>query len=192
MDLFEQVLGLVAERPHARLTFDDGNVSDRAIALPRLLEHGLRAEFFLVADRLDRPGFLSRDDACALVEAGMSVGNHGMRHRGWRGLPDAALAEEIIAARAELERAVSQPVREAACPFGLYDRRVLKLLRSERYARVYTSDGGGAKAEAWLQPRRSVRAGDSARTLSSYLEGPPEKQAARVIRSTKMMVKQWR
>lgn len=191
-ELFEQLLCLVAERPYARLTFDDANVSDVAVALPKLLEHGLQAAFFLVADRLDRPGFLSRQDARALAEAGMAVGNHGKRHCGWRGLAHGDLVEEITVAREELESAVGQAVAEAACPFGLYDRRALRLLRSERYARVYTSDGGPAKAEAWLQPRRSVQASDSARKLSSYLDGAAQKHAARMIRSTKMVVKRWR
>ena len=39
-----------------QLTFDDGNASDIEIALPRLLERGLSAEFFVCAGLLGEPG----------------------------------------------------------------------------------------------------------------------------------------
>ena len=49
------------------------------------------------------------------------------------------------------------PIREAACPFGSYDRRVLNMLRRHGFVRVYTVDGGHAKRGAWLQPRYTVQ-----------------------------------
>ena len=55
----------------------------------------------------------------------MGIGCHGMRHRPWRGLDEAALHEELVEAKAVLERIIERPVCDAACPFGTYDRRVL-------------------------------------------------------------------
>ncbi|MDT5043412.1 MAG: hypothetical protein QOE51_4397, partial [Actinoplanes sp.] len=52
---FEAVLDAAAGRADVRLTFDDGNASDVEIALPRLLERGLRAEFYLAAGLLGEP-----------------------------------------------------------------------------------------------------------------------------------------
>ncbi len=121
----------------------------------------------------------------------MSVGNHGMLHRRWQGLSDAELAQEIIAAKGELERAVRHKVVHAACPFGSYDRRSLKLLRSESYEIVYTSDGGSSNARAWLQPRRSIQATDSPEALSAYLDRH-EPGHKRLTRSVKGRLKRWR
>ena len=46
---FLRVLDLCASVPNVRLSFDDGNASDAAIALPALLERGLSADFFPIA-----------------------------------------------------------------------------------------------------------------------------------------------
>src|SRR5438034_8841581 len=47
IEQLEQVLDAAVGRPDVRITFDDGNCSDVEIALPRLLERGLTAEFFV-------------------------------------------------------------------------------------------------------------------------------------------------
>jgi hypothetical protein len=51
---------------------------------------------------------------------------------------------------------VGVAVDEAACPFGSYDRKVLRALRSAGYKRVFTSDGGSTSSRAWLASRTSV------------------------------------
>ena len=71
-----------------------------------------------------------------LAAAGMTIGCHGMRHRAWRGLDDRALREELVDAKAMLEGVVDRPVTQAACPFGSYDRRVLRRLRESGYHHV--------------------------------------------------------
>jgi peptidoglycan/xylan/chitin deacetylase (PgdA/CDA1 family) len=156
-DEFESVLDELRDRTDIRLTFDDGNVSDVAIALPALSARGLTATFFVVAERLDQTGYLRREDLVALRAAGMRIGCHGMRHVSWRSLDRAALVEELSTARSQIEDAVGAPTREASCPFGAYDRRVLAALRAEGYERVYTSDGGWGDARWWLQPRTTLR-----------------------------------
>ena len=87
-DLYRRVLDVVAEDPHVRISFDDGNASDVEIGLPGLVERGLTATFFVLAGRLDQPGSLAVDDVRALATAGMRIGSHGMDHRPWRGLDD--------------------------------------------------------------------------------------------------------
>ena len=54
--LFLELLDAVMGRDDVRVSFDDGNLSDIAIALPALIERDLRAEFFVLAGRLDLPG----------------------------------------------------------------------------------------------------------------------------------------
>ena len=44
-----------------------------------------------------------------------------------------------------------------AIPFGSYDRHVLRWLRAVGVTRAYTSDGGRARPDAWLQARTSLR-----------------------------------
>jgi len=184
---FESLLDAVAGRDDVRITFDDGNASDLELAVPALRRRGLTGAFFVVAGRLETPGFLHAAGVRELADAGMSIGCHGMRHRPWRRLDDASLEEELVEARARLERIAGAPVTEAACPFGSYDRRVLRALRRSGYRTVYTSDRGHAAAGSWIQPRNTVSARDGA-----DLVGRITATNGTLRRRAKLTAKRWR
>ncbi|MBI1849670.1 MAG: polysaccharide deacetylase family protein [Planctomycetes bacterium] len=188
---FATILDGVRDRDDVQITFDDGNASDIEVALPALVARDLTAEFFILAGKLDESGYLSRDDVRVLAESGMRIGSHGMFHRPWRGLSEAALREELVDARTEIEQVVGVAIRDAACPFGAYDRRVLHRLRESGYEHVFTTDPGPATSGAWLQPRNTIRRGhdpaDVGRVLDGFASGSPE-----IIRWVKLAVKRWR
>ncbi|HEY3469573.1 MAG TPA: polysaccharide deacetylase family protein [Amycolatopsis sp.] len=157
VEQFERVLDAVGERDDVHLTFDDGNESDVEIALPRLVDRGLTAEFFPLAGRLGQRGYLDRDGLRELVRAGMEIGSHGWEPRDWRRLDDRHARRELKDAPKLLGDLCGRPVRRFSLPFGAYDRRVLARLRQAGATRVYTSDGGGAQRDGWLQPRTELR-----------------------------------
>ena len=183
------MLDAVVGRPEIRLTFDDANASDRAHALPELLARGLRATFFVVAGRIDRPGFLTADSVRELAAAGMMIQSHGMRHRLWRGMDSVALEEELVTARERLEDVVGTPITEVAIPFCQYDRGVLRHLRAAGYRRVYTCDRGPARPGAWLQARNQISAGDDARKVDE-ITSPT--LGLRLEIAAKAPIKRWR
>ena len=154
---FERLLDAVAERSDVRLSFDDGNSSDVEIALPRLVERGLTAEFFLLAGLLEERGRVDRAGVVALLDAGMEIGSHGWSHRDWRRIDHAQAWEELVDAHRVLGELTGRPVSRVAIPFGSYDRHVLRLLREAGVTRAYTSDGGRVRQDAWLQARNSLR-----------------------------------
>jgi len=190
-DRFAAVVEAVRALPNVRLTFDDGNVSDVDLALPCLAERGLRGEFFVCAGRLGAPGYLDARRLRELAEAGMSIGSHGWSHRSWRACSDDELRDELVRSREVLADAIGRPVTSAACPFGGYDRRVLRALRAAGYERVYTSDGGPARPGAWLQPRTTVlreHGPQEVAALVQTLPGVPR----RALRRLKLVAKRWR
>jgi peptidoglycan/xylan/chitin deacetylase (PgdA/CDA1 family) len=132
-----------------------------ALALPALLKRGFGAAFFVISGRLGQPGSLSRGDLRDLAMAGMTIGSHGMWHRPWRSVSNEELEEELGHAADVIASATGRPVREVACPFGSYDRRVLGAIRKHGFSRVYTVDGGRAKSDAWIQTRYTVQARDT-------------------------------
>ncbi len=142
-----------------QLAFDDGNASDARHALPALLERERRARFFPLVGRIDAEGYLRRQDIARLASAGMRIGSHGVHHRDWRTLTEHELHDELAGSRRALGEIVGAEVVEAACPFGSYDRRVLRALRAAGYRRVFSSDGGSASERSWLAPRTSVNRG---------------------------------
>lgn len=189
-DRLASVLDSVTGRSDVRITFDDGNASDVVHALPALRRRGLTATFFVVAGRLGAPGFIDEGDVRALAAEGMAIGCHGMHHRPWRRLDEPQLREELVDARRLLEEIVEHPVTEAACPFGSYDRRVLRALRRCGYRRVYTSDRGRARYDDWLQARNTVRRGDEPAPDAILSRVKPRYNA--LPRSLTLAVKRWR
>jgi peptidoglycan/xylan/chitin deacetylase (PgdA/CDA1 family) len=190
-DLFFAVLDEIRGRPQVQLSFDDGYASDVEIALPAIIERGLHARFFPLAGQLGRPGYVSAAGVRELASTGMAIGSHGMRHRPWRGMDPQARQDELIEARRVLAAAADAPIDTAACPFGAYDRNLLAALREQAYATVFTSDRRRARAGAWLQPRYSVRQGDTIQAVrDDILARPPLTVRARGALAARL--KAWR
>jgi peptidoglycan/xylan/chitin deacetylase (PgdA/CDA1 family) len=188
---FEEILDAVAGRGDVALFFDDGNESDLELALPALRARALAATFGVVAGRLGDAGFLNPAGLAELVENGMTIASHGLEHRPWRGLGATELRAELEGSRRLLEDAAERPVTHAACPFGSYDRRVLHALRRAGYERVFTSDGGPARRDSWLQARTTLRRDQDDAALERTLWGRSP-AGARVARSARLTVKRWR
>lgn len=189
---FEEFLDVIAGYPSVRITFDDGNASDVAVALPALRRRGLEAAFFVIAERMGQPGSLSAADVRSLARQRMTIGSHGMRHVSWPSVSGTGLNEELVVAARAIAGAAGQAVRQVACPYGCYDRRVLHAIRRHGFSRVYTVDGGPARADAWLQSRYTVRAADRAEDLERLARQPRGNTREAAVRSAKSLVKRWR
>lgn len=155
VDWFEAVLDAIPPSG-VRIAFDDGNTSDVQHALPALARRGRTAQFFVLAGEFGKPGRITTTDVLRLRAAGMRIGSHGLHHRNWRTISDPELGRELVSSRTALAEVVGGEVVEAACPFGSYDRRVLRALRRAGYRRVYTSDEGISSATGWLAARTTV------------------------------------
>jgi peptidoglycan/xylan/chitin deacetylase (PgdA/CDA1 family) len=186
---FEAILDRVKERPDVRITFDDSNSSDFRIALPALSRRRLRAAFFVVSERIDQPGFLTSEEVRTLANSGMAIGSHGKRHRRWAWLNPGELYEELNESRAKLESLLGQKVREAACPFGSYNRAVFRGLRAAGYEGVYTSDGGPSRVGEWVSARNTIVRSHTLRDVQRIIDS---KQSGLVsmIRMSKFALKQ--
>lgn len=158
---FEEILDRIAAAPNAdriRLSFDDSNLSDHDVVLPRLLARGLTADFFVLTGRIGSRGSLDAEQIRALRAAGMRIGSHGIDHLRWPQIDDQALWHELTESRRVLEDICGEAVTEAAVPFGDYNARVLRALRKAGYATVYSSDGGGMDPKSFPRSRTSIRA----------------------------------
>lgn len=188
---FGQILDAVKDRQDVQITFDDSNESDYTLALPLLKERGMKARFFVVARRIGDKGSLSAEQIRELCAGGMAVENHGMLHRNWKQLNSTELEAELVEARDIIGRVTGQPVTEAACPFGGYNRRVLRMLRQAGYQKVYTSDRGMARAGDWIQPRITIRRRDNIDGVKAMCARTPENRGG-ILRDVKLWLKRWR
>ena len=170
-ETFEAALDECMGRDDVRISFDDGNWSDLEIALPALQQRGLSATFFVVPSWLGEPGFMSKRDLKELAGTGMPIGNHGLQHHDWTQLGPDRLKHEITQGQLLLEELTGTKITTLAIPFGAYNDLVLDSLRTQKYAHVYTSDGGTAAPDAWLQPREHAKASHDDRSIQALIRG---------------------
>src|ERR1700682_614106 len=136
------------------LTFDDGYEDAYSVALPLLKARGMKANFFLIS------GFLASDaqqrhresgnsyllwqEALALLEAGMEMGSHTVRHRRVTELAVHDRRFELEQSKKDLESGLGQPVHFFACPFTVQHFRARHAVRTAGYrAAVAGPHGGG-------------------------------------------------
>ncbi|MCP4894940.1 MAG: polysaccharide deacetylase family protein [Actinomycetales bacterium] len=187
-DRFLGILDAIAGDPTFEITFDDGNLSDLAIAVPELIERDLTATFFIPAGKIGHPGFLGYEEIEALIAAGMPIGSHGWSHRSWRHLDPVARKAEFEESKRCLEEITGSSVDMAACPFGDYDRSALRSLKRAGYRRVYSSDRGWSFGSRFLEPRNTVH-GDSDASSVVLEKNESRKSMAKTM---KQAVKRWR
>jgi peptidoglycan-N-acetylglucosamine deacetylase len=121
------------------LTFDDGPHPQGTPAVLELLrEAGARATFFLAGEQvLRRPTLVAE-----VVAAGHRVELHCHRHRNQLRLTPRALLADCERARAAIEDAGGQEVRDYRPPYGIFSGAGLRAVRSRGWRPVLWSRWG--------------------------------------------------
>ena len=121
------------------ITFDDGDVSNLAVALPLLSSRGMCAEIFVTADFVGRDGRLNRAQVRELSAAGMAIQSHGRTHRYLADLDARELDAELIDSKLRLEAMTGQPVHALALPGGRGGERERRAALRAGYRQVLNS-----------------------------------------------------
>ncbi len=100
------------------ITFDDGWHGAFAVALPMLVDAGVRATFYVTRDFVGRPHMAQAGLIVEAARAGMEIGVHGTTHRMLAALTPAEIYEEFAACRAYLEDLIGKRVAHASLPGG--------------------------------------------------------------------------
>ena len=148
----------------ATITFDDGFLSAKEVAIPYLLSKGIPITLFvnqlaITENRLlngcnptasahggAEKIFLDEADLTSLSGDGVTVGSHSATHIALADCDDAALRHEIDDNKLYLEQLLGKPVRHLALPFGKrehYNRRVLDHCYQAGHEYVFTSNPTG-------------------------------------------------
>jgi peptidoglycan/xylan/chitin deacetylase (PgdA/CDA1 family) len=100
------------------ISFDDGDASNRAVALPLLRARRMVAEFCITSDFIGQHGMVSANDVRALARAGMGVQSHGCTHRLLEDLDEPTLQSELVISKHRLEALCEREVCAIALPGG--------------------------------------------------------------------------
>jgi peptidoglycan/xylan/chitin deacetylase (PgdA/CDA1 family) len=129
------------------LTFDDGYEDFLQEAVPVLERYGFSATVFLIASMLGKENdwdhvheprvplrLLGADGAREVLERGMEVGSHSMRHPRLAGLDPEQLEEEVKESRQTLGDVLGQAVEGFCYPYGNVDGPAVQAVRRAGYA----------------------------------------------------------
>lgn len=132
----------VAAKPIV-LTFDDGWVSDWKIAAPILERFRWKAEFFVTAGWVGKPGFLGWEDLRQALNAGMGIQSHSMTHPDLAQLSHEEIRSELLTSKKTLEERLGKPIAFFALPGGSGRlAEIARLARETGYSGVCTSEVG--------------------------------------------------
>jgi peptidoglycan/xylan/chitin deacetylase (PgdA/CDA1 family) len=145
--------------PCVSITFDDGYADNCRQAIPFLIENQIPCTYFVTAQNvLEGEPFAdglalghrlmpnASEELRAMAAAGIEIGAHGLNHVSLGSVKDPlVLYHEVVAAKEELQKAMSRPIRYFAFPYGLYkdlNAAAFALAKKAHYAGVCSAYGG--------------------------------------------------
>jgi peptidoglycan/xylan/chitin deacetylase (PgdA/CDA1 family) len=159
--------------PAAVLTFDDGRLSDYTLALPRLLDAGATATFFLNTSTIESPGYLAWSQIREMRRVGLSFQSHAHDHVYLSRLSPVHLARQLEYSKSLIEDHLGTPVEFLAAPFGDRSRRVVEMALAVGYRAVCTSVTWLARPRRRTVSRIAITAGTTPRELMAFASGLP-------------------
>ena len=127
------------------LTFDDG-YSDNLVVFPILAKFDFPATFFIIVDKLNTPGYLSRTEISqALKNPRISIGSHTITEAYLAGLKGQELSYEVGNSKVVLENLFFRNVETISYTMGGYDRETLKEVEAAGYFCACTTNRGFSK-----------------------------------------------
>jgi peptidoglycan/xylan/chitin deacetylase (PgdA/CDA1 family) len=159
------------------LTFDDGYVDAATQVLPRLLQRGQKATFFVVsgfcaldpASRVTKWNrqFLTWDEVRALRDAGMEIGSHTVSHVRLSPLSRGDLQAQVVDSRATIERYLGKRIEFFAYPYNDQSRWVRRAVEKAGYRGAVV--GARGNADAFTLQRLTMHRGITPADLRSML-----------------------
>lgn len=138
------------------LTFDDGYEDFYTKAFPLLKKYGLKGTLYVIINRLDTPGYVTRAQVKEMAESGLvEIGSHTFNHPDLRSKKMKDAIFEIRDSRVELEKISGYPVRTFAYPYGYFNADALSIAATSGYwGAVSVKPGVSQSADNLWQVKR--------------------------------------
>ena len=125
------------------LTFDDGYEDFYTAAFPLLKKYNMRATVYMIANKIDKPGYLSSQQLKELDWSGLvTIASHGLNHVNFYTLPREKLEGEMQESKKILENLLEHKIKHFAYPVGAYDKRIKTEAEKAGYATATLTDYG--------------------------------------------------
>jgi peptidoglycan/xylan/chitin deacetylase (PgdA/CDA1 family) len=153
------------------LTFDDGYADAYTDALPVLKRHGLIATFYIVANFIGQPGYMTWEQVAELRDAGMEIGAHTVSHPDLTTLDWETASFEITQSKTELEQHLNINVTSFCYPTGLYNAGIEEQVRAAGYLNATTTRWDNDTSDIMALPRRRISGGTAVDAFAWIVQG---------------------
>ena len=152
------------------ITFDDGDVDIYQYAFPIMEKYGFKGVFYLVANYVDQPNYISVTQVKEMAASGWEIGSHSLNHIDLVLNPERQRAE-VVESKQRLEDMLGVPILTFAYPFGKADGGTIDYVH---FAQYIAAMGLGFTADQWesnlfFLQRWEVQSTFDMKAFTSYL-----------------------
>lgn len=124
------------------ITFDDGYVDNYTIAYNILEMYGLKANFFIISNKINTNGFMTKEQLLTMYNNGHSIEGHTASHKVLTKLNRQEQVEEMFDCEIELYDITNDCSLALAYPTGAYNKDTIKAIKETDYALGFTTKHG--------------------------------------------------
>jgi peptidoglycan/xylan/chitin deacetylase (PgdA/CDA1 family) len=169
------------------LTFDDGEMNNFIHALPVLKRLKFQAYFFVVVDRIGKPGYMGWDELRQMQEANMIIGSHSMTHPFLTNLMDYQVEEELYNSLKLLVNHLGDGITTLSIPRGFCNDKIIQIAYEAGYRNVFISQRpGDLESDCW--ERIAVKASWNVQRFEKAVNGI-KPVGEEILDQVKMMIK---
>lgn len=120
------------------LTFDDGYLDNYTNAFPILQEHGFQANIFIIAEKINKSGYLTIEQMNEMSKENIIIGVHSMTHSNLTLLDAFALEKEVGQSKHKIEKKLGKKVIAFAYPYGAFNLESFEQMRKAGYQGAFS------------------------------------------------------
>lgn len=135
---FSQYLAGKFDKNSIIITFDDG-YGDAYQGYLTLIENNFIGIFYLIANKIDTPGYLTTSQIKEMTQSGMVVGSHTLSHPNLTSITAERARSEIFESKTRLESIIESSVIDFCYPAGKYNQATIELVQEAGYKTAVTT-----------------------------------------------------
>ena len=124
------------------LTFDDSYENNYTEMLPILEAHGMTAVIYVISNYLGKPGYMTFEQVQDMQRRGLEIGLHSADHLPLTTLGDDFLDNQIRQSKILLEWSGLDAIGSFSYPNGIYNEKIIEMLKAENYLTAVTGEVG--------------------------------------------------
>lgn len=109
------------------ITFDDGYLDNYTTAYPILKKYNIKATFFVISDKIDTDGYMTKEQLKELSDSGIiSIQSHCATHPNLCKISLDKVNNEFQKSKLDIEQIINKKVTTISYPYGFTNKEIMK------------------------------------------------------------------